>query len=60
MKYSIKKGFLKLLKSFVIFLLPLLVSKFIIAFPDIAQISVGALLVGIANWLKVRYNVRAL
>ncbi len=60
MKYSIKKGLLKLVKSFVIFLLPLLVSKFIIAFPDIAQISVGALLVGIANWLKVRYNVRAL
>jgi len=60
MKYSIKKGLLKLVKYFLIFLLPLLVSKFIIAFPDIAQISVGALLVGIANWLKVRYNVRAL
>ena len=54
MKYSIKKGLLKLVKYFLIFLLPLLVSKFIIAFPDIAQISVGALLVGIANWLKVR------
>jgi len=60
MKYSIKKGLLKLVKYFLIFLLPLLVSKFIIAFPDIAQISVGALLVGIANWLKVKVGVRGL
>jgi len=60
MKYSIKKTLLKIVKYFVIFILPFLVNKFIISFPEIAQISSGAVLVGIANWLKVKVGVRGL
>jgi len=55
MKYSFKKGVYKVVKYFLIFLLPILVDKFIIAYPVFFQLSVGAVLVGIVNWLKIKY-----
>jgi hypothetical protein len=60
MNYSIKKGLAKIVKYFVIFVLPFLVDRFIIEFPEIAQISAGAGLVFIANWLKIKVGVRGL
>ncbi|KKW00229.1 MAG: hypothetical protein UY34_C0033G0002 [Parcubacteria group bacterium GW2011_GWA2_48_9] len=39
MNYNYKKTLLKGLKYFVIFLLPVLVDKFIISYPDIAQVA---------------------
>lgn len=54
MTYSPKKGLVKILKYFVLFLIPALVNLFIVQYPQIAQLSVGALLVGVANFLKVK------
>ena len=54
--YSYKKGLLKIVKYFLIFLLPILVDKFIISFPEIAQLSVGAVLVGVVNFVKIKYK----
>lgn len=50
--YSFKKTFWKMVKYFIIFIIPFLVDQFIVAYPEIAQISIGALLVGIVNWGK--------
>ena len=54
MKYSIKKGIIKIVKYFLIFLIPSLVSVIIVEYPQICQISLGALLVGLVNYLKVK------
>jgi len=48
----------KMIKYFVIFVLPVLVDKFIIAYPWIAQMTIGALLVGLVDWLKHKVGLR--
>jgi hypothetical protein len=53
MKYDIKIGLKKGVEYFVIFLLPILVDKFIYSYPQLAQLSVGALLVMVVNFLKI-------
>ena len=58
MKYSIKKGLTKVVKYSLIFLLPILVDRFIVSYPELAQLSVGGILVGIVNLLKIKYGVR--
>ena len=58
MNFSIKKNLSKIVKYFLIFLLPFLVDAFIIQFPEIAQLSVGALLVGLVNFIKVKGGVK--
>ena len=55
MNYSLKIGVVKILKYFLIFLIPILVDRFIVAYPQIAQLSIGALLVGVVNYIKVVY-----
>jgi len=52
MNYNYKKTLLKGLKYFVIFLLPVLVDKFIVSYPDIAQLTIGGILVLTTDWLK--------
>lgn len=54
MTYSLKTTLLKVVKYFVAFLLPVLVNQFIVSYPQIAQLTVGAILLGILNWLKNR------
>lgn len=54
MTYSIKKGLLKVVKYFLIFLIPALVNYLVIQYPQIYQISAGAVLVGAVNFLKVK------
>lgn len=54
MTYSFKKGLVKTLKVVALFAIPLAVDQFLIAFPEVAQLTVGGLLVFGANWLKVR------
>lgn len=58
--YSFKKTIGKGIKYFVIFLLPILVDKFIVSYPDIAQLTTGAFLVMGVNWLKVRARMKFL
>ena len=53
-KYSFKKGILKGIKYCIIFLIPILVDKFIIAYPEIAQLTVSGLLVMLVNFIKVK------
>mgnify|MGYP001599057133 CR=1 FL=1 len=57
-KYSFLKTIGKGAKYFVIFLLPILVDKFIISFPELAQLTVGAILVGLVNFLKVKVGIK--
>ena len=54
MNYSFKKGALKIVKYFLIFLIPALVDMFIVNYPAVAQLTLGGVLVGIANFLKVK------
>ena len=58
MEYSFKKTLVKGIKYFVIFLLPVMVDKFIVSSPEIAQLTIGASIVMVLNWLKVKAGVR--
>ena len=53
MKYSLLKGVIKSLKYTVLFSLPFLVDGFLISFPQLAQLTVGGLLVLLLNYLKI-------
>lgn len=59
MKYSFKIGLVKMVKSFVLFVLPFLVDQFIVAYPQIAQLTIGAVLVLIVNFLKIKVQKEA-
>lgn len=52
-QYSIKKGLMKGIKYFVLFLIPVLIDQFVVSYPEIAQITVGGILVMFTNWLKI-------
>jgi hypothetical protein len=54
MKYSLKIGLLKALKYIAIFALPMLVDQFVVAYPQLAQLTVGGILVMLANYLKIK------
>ena len=54
MKYSIVKGLKKMVKYAVLFGIPVLVDQLIVAYPLIAQMTVGTLLVGLVNYLKIK------
>lgn len=58
MEFSYKKMALKGVKYFILFLLPVLVDNFIIKYPEIAQLTIGSLLVMLVNWLKNRIGMR--
>lgn len=58
MNFSYKQMFWKGVKYFVIFALPFLVSQFIVQFPELAQLTVGGLLVMLANFLKVKVGFK--
>lgn len=58
-EYSLKITLAKGLKYFVVFALPFLVSQFIVAMPDIANLTIGAGLLMIVNVLKAKYGLRA-
>jgi len=53
MKYSIKKGLVKGIKYFVIFLIPVLFDKVAISFPVFWQMTVGGVIVMVYNCLKI-------
>ncbi len=57
-EFSYKTMALKGLKYFVLFLLPVLVNMFIVKFPELAQLTVGALLVMLVNFLKVKVGTK--
>ena len=54
MQYKLSKGLHKAVKAFVYFGLPFLVSTFIKEMPDIANLTVGGLLVMLANYIKTK------
>jgi len=58
MKYSFKKTLLKMAKYLVLFGAPFLVNQFIVEYPEYAQLSVGVVLVGLVNLLKVKFGVK--
>ena len=60
MKYSLKTGILKAIKYGIIFALPVLVNQFIVGFPEIAQLTVGGILVMIVNAIKIKTGTRFL
>ena len=57
--YSFKKTILKGIKYFVIFAIPFLVDQFIVVYPQWAQLTLGSILVMIANagknWAGIKY-----
>jgi len=48
-KYSFKKGILKAVISLVLFAIPFMISNF----PDIANLTIGSVLMLVYNWIKV-------
>jgi len=54
LKYSIKKGIIKGLKYFVIFLIPVIIDKVAISFPVFWQMTTGGVIVIIYNYLKIK------
>lgn len=56
MEYEIKKGLTKAFKYFILFGLPWAVDKFIVEYPQYAQITLGSVLVFLVNLLKVKYG----
>lgn len=56
--FSVKKMVLKGVKVFVVFLLPWLVDRFFLEYPQLAQLTVGGLLYMLVNFLKVRVGLR--
>lgn len=50
--YKVSKTMKSGVKYFVLFALPWLVSMFIKEMPEIANISIGGILVMLTNWLK--------
>ena len=51
MKYSFTKGFTKALVSVVLFGVPF----FVTSYPEIANLTIGGVLVLAANFLKIKY-----
>lgn len=58
--FSFKLMALKGLKYVVIFGLPMLVDKFIVSYPEYAQLSIAGALVMLVNYLKLKVGVRYL
>ena len=58
MEFSYKITLLKGIKYLVVFALPFLVDSFILAMPDIANLTIGACLLMLVNVLKAKYGVR--
>lgn len=57
MDYNYKQTAIKGLRYFVLFALPWLASTFIQEMPEIANITIGGLLVMLTNWLKHKANI---
>lgn len=58
MKYDWRITVWKMVKYFIIFIIPFLVDQFLIHYPQVAQITIGAVLVGISNWGKNWANLK--
>jgi len=58
MKYSFLKSLLKAVKYPLLIMLGLLIAGFISEYPDYANMSVGALLILIYDFLKHKLNVQ--
>lgn len=56
-EFSYKKMMIKGVKFFVIFLVPVLVDKFIVSYPQIAQLTISGMLVMGVNYLKVKCGI---
>lgn len=49
--FSYRKMFLKGLEAWALFLVPILVNQFIVQYPELAQLTVGGILVMGSNFL---------
>lgn len=54
-KNEVKRNVVKAVKAGVLFAVPALVSAFVVAFPGWAQLTLGAVLVGIADAVKRKF-----
>lgn len=57
-QYSLKQGFYKAVKYVVLFVLPVLVDRFVVSYPEWAQLTLGGALVFATNWLKMNTELR--
>ena len=57
MDYSYAKTLKKGVKYFVIFILPFLVDKLIVSYPEIAQLTIGGILVMLADYAKRKMDI---
>lgn len=58
--FSWKKMLWKGIKSFICFAVAILIDKFIIAYPEWAQLTVGGVLIMFINWLKIQWSIKFL
>ncbi len=57
MQFSIKQMLQKMAKYLIFYGVPFLVAQWLQANPAIASLTVGTIMTGIMNWLKVQYSV---
>ena len=57
-EFSWKQNIGKGIKYLVIFVIPVLVDKFVVVYPEWSQLTIGALLVMLVNVAKVKWGVR--
>lgn len=57
MEYSLPKGIGKYIKYFIVFGLAIGINYFVLHWPEIADITIGAALGMLLNWLKVKWDL---
>ena len=57
-KFSWGQNISKGIKYLVIFVIPVLVDRFIVAYPEWSELPLGALLVMLVNYLKIKQGFR--
>lgn len=55
-KYSFSKGLGKGVLGFVLFAVPMIIDQFIVGMPDVANLTLGGLLIMGFNWVKFHYK----
>ena len=57
-KFQIKKMVFKGAKYTAIFILPILIDRFIVSYPEYAQLTLGGVLVMLSNYAKIKLGVK--
>lgn len=58
MNYSYKKTFYKAFSNLILFVIPVLIDVFVVKYPEYAQLTLGAALVALKDYLKHKVGLK--